>query len=338
MPRHPPFRLFAVSAPDDIGLSGVAPGNAAAMSRVKRREGAKRMELHRYRNLLLRSRLFRSIRESFYRSGFVEVETPVRIAAPAPEEYIESVRSESEFLRTSPELAMKVLLSEGMARIFQIGSCFRAGESGRRHREEFTMLEFYAAGMEYREQARFTAAFIRGAANELFQSETISYQGDKIDLSRYEFVTVDEAFHAYAGISAAEAERLDRFDEIMVTKIEPRLGWGKLTFLCDYPAGRASLARLREEDPSVAERWELYIGGIELANAFGELTDPVEQKARFRAAQEFRARAGMHPYPEATEFFAALDRGLPQSSGCAMGLDRLCMIFCDASDIADVRA
>ncbi len=296
------------------------------------------MELHKYRNLLLRSRLFRSIREFFYRNEFVEVETPVKIAAPAPEEYIESVRSESEFLRTSPELAMKVLLSEGMNRIFQIGSCFRANESGHRHREEFTMLEFYAVGMEYREQARFTAAFIRNAAEELFQRRTIRYRDTEIDLGRFEFVTVDEAFRRFAGISAAEAARLDRFDEIMVTKIEPNLGRDRLTFLCDYPADRASLARLREDDPSVAERWELYIAGLELANAFGELTDPVEQKARFRAALEFRARAGMHPYPEATEFFAALDAGLPQSSGCAMGLDRLCMIFCDTDDIGDVRA
>lgn len=160
------------------------------------------MELHKYRNLLLRSRLFRSIREFFYRNEFVEVETPVKIAAPAPEEYIESVRSESEFLRTSPELAMKVLLSEGMNRIFQIGSCFRANESGRRHREEFTMLEFYAVGMEYREQARFTAAFIRNAAEELFQRRTIRYRDTEIDLGRFEFVTVDEAFRRFAGISA----------------------------------------------------------------------------------------------------------------------------------------
>ena len=113
--------------------------------------------MDKIRNLQLRSDLFRSIRNFFYEHGFIEVETPVKIHAPAPEEFIESVRSEGDFLRTSPELAMKVLLSEGMEKIFQIGACFRANEFGRRHREEFTMLEFYQRGMDYREQALFTA-------------------------------------------------------------------------------------------------------------------------------------------------------------------------------------
>ncbi len=288
--------------------------------------------------LTLRSALFRSIRSFFYEQDFIEVETPVKIAAPAPEEYIESVRSEGEFLRTSPELAMKCLLSEGFQRIFQIGSCFRAGEYGRKHREEFTMLEFYAVGMDYLEQARFTADFIARAGMELFGRSSLNYQGQTVELAETEFLTVKEAFLKYGGMSAEEATRRDCFDEIMVTGIEPELGRGHLTFLCDYPADRASLARLRSDDPGVAERWELYICGIELANAFGELTDAAEQKSRFRSAQVFRKNAGMHEYPDAQEFFAALDRGLPQSSGCAMGLDRLCMIFTDSIEIGEVRA
>lgn len=289
-------------------------------------------------NLTRRSALFRAIREYFYDRDFIEVETPVKIHAPAPEEFIESVRAEGDFLRTSPELAMKVMLADGFERIFQIGSCFRADEHGRRHREEFTMLEFYARGMEYREQAQFTAGFVAEAARRVLGGESVVYRGREVDLGSHEFITVEEAFRRYAGVSTREAEKLDRFDELMVTKIEPELGRGRLTFLTDYPADRASLARLRADNPAVAERWELYIEGIELANAFGELTDAAEQKARFRAALEFRAAHGMHPYPEAVEFFAALDRGLPQSSGCAMGLDRLAMIFCDADDIGDVRS
>nr|WP_277348743.1 EF-P lysine aminoacylase EpmA [Victivallis vadensis] len=285
-----------------------------------------------------RSALFRAIRAYFYDRGFIEVETPVKIHAPAPEEFIESVRAEGDFLRTSPELAMKVMLADGFERIFQIGSCFRADEHGRRHREEFTMLEFYARGMEYREQAQFTAGFVAEAARRVLGGESVVYRGREVDLGSHEFITVEEAFRRYAGVSTQEAERQDRFDELMVTKIEPELGRGRLTFLTDYPASRASLARLRADNPAVAERWELYIEGIELANAFGELTDAAEQKARFRAALEFRAAHGMHPYPAAVEFFAALDRGLPQSSGCAMGLDRLAMIFCDADDIGDVRS
>jgi lysyl-tRNA synthetase class 2 len=294
--------------------------------------------MKKFAHLKLRSELFRSIRNYFYDHGFIEVETPVKIHAPAPEEFIESVRSEDDFLRTSPELAMKVLLSEGMDRIFQIGSCFRANEFGRRHREEFTMLEFYEQGIGYREQALFTAGYIARAAREVLGTTRISYQGNPIDLEKVEFITVEEAFNRFAGISTAEAQKNDMFDELMVTKVEPQLGKDGLTFLCDYPANCASLARLRPDDPSVAERWELYIAGLELANAFGELTDPAEQKARFKAALAYRASQGMHVYPEPVEFFAALDRGLPQSSGCAMGLDRLTMIFCDTCDIADVRA
>lgn len=266
------------------------------------------------------------MREFFYAAGFIEVETPVKIHAPAPEEYIESVRSEGDFLRTSPELAMKVLLSQGCEKIFQIGSCFRANEHGRKHLEEFTMLEFYAVNWDYRQLAEFTAAMLNSAA------------GNNPIFSSYDFITVDEAFRRYAGVSAFEADRNDTFDELMVTKVEPNLGREGLTFLMDYPASRASLSRLSAADPKVAERWELYRNGLELANAFGELTDGAEQRRRFEAALKFRAENNMHPYPEPVEFYAALDKGLPQSSGCAIGVDRLLMLLCNAEDIRDVRA
>ena len=266
------------------------------------------------------------MREFFYRADFIEVETPVKIHAPAPEEYIESVRSEGDFLRTSPELAMKVLLSEGCQRIFQIGSCFRANEHGRRHLEEFTMLEFYAAGWDYRQLAEFTAEMLNFAA------------GTNPFFSGHEFITVDDAFRKYAGVSAFEADADDFFDELMVTRVEPNLGREKLTFLMDYPASRASLSRISPADSRVAERWELYRNGLELANAFGELTDAEEQKKRFAAANAFRAANNMHAYPEPVEFYAALERGLPQSSGCAIGVDRLIMLLCGKDDIRDVRA
>ena len=240
--------------------------------------------------LAQRSEFLRALREFFYRSDFIEVETPVKIHAPAPEEYIESVRSEGDFLRTSPELAMKVLLSEGCRRIFQIGSCFRANEHGRRHLEEFTMLEFYAVGWDYRQLAEFTAEMLNFAA------------GKNPVFSDHEFITVDEAFRKYAGVSAFEADADDSFDEIMVTKVEPNLGKERLTFLMDYPASRASLSRISPADSKVAERWELYRNGLELANAFGELTDCDEQKKRFAAANAFRAANGMHAYPEPVEF------------------------------------
>ena len=276
--------------------------------------------------LAQRSAFLRAMREFFYAAGFIEVETPVKIHAPAPEEYIESVRSEGDFLRTSPELAMKVLLSEGCEKIFQIGSCFRANEHGRKHLEEFTMLEFYAAGWDYRQLAEFTAALLKSAA------------GNDTVFSNHDFITVDEAFRRYAGVSAFEADADDTFDELMVTKVEPNLGKDGLTFLMDYPASRASLSRLSAADPRVAERWELYRNGLELANAFGELTDAAEQHRRFEAANRFRAANNMHAYPEPVEFYEALDRGLPQSSGCAIGVDRLLMLLCKTEDIRDVRA
>ncbi|MDD3886424.1 MAG: EF-P lysine aminoacylase EpmA [Victivallaceae bacterium] len=288
-------------------------------------------------NLERRSRMLRAIREWFYAHDFCEVETPVRIKAPAPEEFIEAVRADNGFLRTSPELEMKTLLANGMSRIFQIGSCFRSGEFGRKHREEFTMLEFYEAATGYREQAAFTAEMIASTARTLDGDTKIVYRGHSIDLGSHEFITVDEAFRKYAGISAFEADESDDFDEIMVTRVEPKLGLEHPTFLCDYPASRASLARLSPDNSKVAERWEVYIAGIELGNAFGELTDPAEQRKRFRDASAFRRRMRMHNYPEPVAFFDALDRGLPQSSGCAIGLDRLAMIFCDAEDIAEVR-
>jgi lysyl-tRNA synthetase class 2 len=171
--------------------------------------------MKKFAHLKLRSELFRSIRNYFYDHGFIEVETPVKIHAPAPEEFIESVRSEDDFLRTSPELAMKVLLSEGMDRIFQIGSCFRANEFGRRHREEFTMLEFYEQGIGYREQALFTAGYIARAAREVLGTTRISYQGNPIDLEKVEFITVEEAFNRFARVSTAEAQKNDMFDELI---------------------------------------------------------------------------------------------------------------------------
>ena len=276
--------------------------------------------------LAQRSEFLRAMREFFYAAGFIEVETPVKIHAPAPEEYIESVQSEGDFLRTSPELAMKVLLSQGCEKIFQIGSCFRANEHGRKHLEEFTMLEFYAVKWDYRQLAEFTAAMLKSAA------------GNNPVFASHDFITVDEAFRRYAGVSAFEADADDSFDELMVTKVEPNLGTEGLTFLMDYPASRASLSRLSAANPKVAERWELYRNGLELANAFGELTDGVEQRKRFEAANKFRVANNMHAYPEPVEFYAALDKGLPESSGCAIGVDRLLMLLCNENDIRNVRA
>lgn len=287
-------------------------------------------------NLTRRSELLRALRGAFYAQDFVEVATEVKIPAPAPEEYIESVTCNGEFLRTSPELEMKQLLCAGMERIFQIGPAFRAEEKGRKHREEFTILEYYASGWDYRKLAEFTSRMLRTAAVELTGKTTIDYQGKSIDFARHSFITVDEAFRRYAGVSAFDADKDGSFDELMVLKVEPELGRNCPEFLIDYPAARASLSRISSRDARVAERWELYISGMELGNAFGELTDAAEQRRRFEEALTFRKNAGMHPYPMAEEFLSALAKGMPDSSGCAIGFDRLAMIFCDAYDIEEV--
>ncbi|MDD4816744.1 MAG: hypothetical protein PHI85_02095 [Victivallaceae bacterium] len=282
-----------------------------------------------------RAALAASLRRFFAAEHFLEVTTPSLIAAPAQEEYIETVAAADGFLRPSPEMEMKILLAAGYDRIYELGPCWRVDEFGRRHRREFTMLEYYAAGFDYRELFRFTAAMFAAVARELGGSEIVRYRGAEIDLSieSAEVITVDEAFRRYAGCSSGEGD----FDELMVTRIEPKLGRGHLTCLTDYPADRAALARRKSGDPSVAERWELYIGGMELANAFSELTDEAEQRRRFTEAAAVRAAGGLQSYPEAGDFFAALHSGLPESAGCAVGFDRLAMVFCDVDDIADVQ-
>ena len=268
-----------------------------------------------------RARVLREIRAFFDARGFTEVETPVRIPAPAPEPHIDCPPSGDWFLRASPELQMKKLLAAGMERIYQIGPCFRAGEKGRRHSPEFTMLEWYRANADYLDIAR--------DAEELL-AEVL--KRDHADVQR---ITVREAYLRWAGWDPVETWDQDRFDFDMATKIEPNLPKEPL-FLTDYPAPAASLARLKADDPRVAERWELYVDGIELANAFTELIDPVEQRRRFELAREERRALGEADYPLDEEFLDALAR-MPPSGGVALGVDRLVMLACGVSSIADVQ-
>ena len=269
-----------------------------------------------------RACVLRAIRAFFDARGFTEVETPVRIPAPAPEPHIDCPPSGDWFLRASPELQMKKLLAAGMERIYQIGPCFRAGEKGRRHSPEFTMLEWYRANADYLDIAR--------DAEELLAE--ILRPRRSAALPR---VTVREAYLRWAGWDPVETWDQDRFDFDMATKVEPNLPKEPL-FLTDYPAPAASLARLKSDDPRVAERWELYVNGIELANAFTELVDPVEQRRRFELAREERRALGEADYPLDEEFLDALAR-MPPSGGVALGVDRLVMLACGASSIADVQ-
>jgi lysyl-tRNA synthetase class 2 len=290
------------------------------------------------KNLHTRARVLQAVRMFFEKNGFLEVDTPIRIPAPAPEQYIEPVVSDGWTLQTSPELCMKRLLAAGHSRIYQICKCFRGRERGGRHLPEFTMLEWYCADIEYNDfmdqcetLIRFTAAFCAG-------SEILAYDGNRVDLSvPWQRISVPEAFRRWGSISLEKALSTDRFDQVMVTDIEPNLGFEKPVFLYDYPAGRAALARLSPTDPQLAQRFELYICGIELCNAFMELTDPKEQRRRFEAEQQEMRAGGKPVFPMPEPFLAALG-SMPDAGGNALGLDRLVMLLTGATDIDDVVA
>ena len=285
----------------------------------------------------LKARLLSSLRGFFASESFLEVNTPVRIKAPAPEEYIEAVSSEEHFLRTSPELEMKRMLAAGFEKIYQIGPCFRSGEFGRNHRTEFLMLEYYQANADYMQLLELTMKMLRYAASELLPENKASFRGNTIDFNApWEITSVREAFRNYAGISAEDAIKQDIFDILLVEKIEPALRKDVPVVMKDYPAELASLSRLKKADPTLGERWELYIGGLEIANAFGELTDSKEQIERFKKSYALRKASGMKEYPEPQEFYDALESGIPESSGCALGFDRLAMVFSNADDISQV--
>jgi len=289
-------------------------------------------------HLTLRSRVLRAVRDFFYTQDFIEVETPVRIPAPALETHIDAPPSGRAWLRASPELHMKRLLVDGCPRLFQIGPCFRSGECGRRHNPEFTMLEWYRAGADYTDILRDTEALLAHVFQQACGRTAIAYRGQAIDLARpWHCHTVREAFRTWAGWDPAETWDPDRFDADMVGRVEPALPQDKPCVLTDYPAPAASLARLKAEDPRVAERWEVYVGGLELANAYSELCDPAAQRARFLEAAAERRALGKEVYPLDEPFLAALEQGLPPCGGIALGIDRLVMLACGATDIAEVR-
>ena len=287
--------------------------------------------------LWLRSRIIQSIRRFFMERDYLEIETPYLIPAPAPELHIDAIPAGDLFLHTSPELCMKRLLAAGFPKIFQLGKCFREGERGSSHLPEFTMLEWYRAGIDYRGLMEECEGLILFVSESLGLGRTVTFQGREVALEGpWPRLTVREAFERYTSIPMEEALKSDRFDECLAFDIEPRLGAPKPVFLCDYPAPLAALSRLKPEDPSVAERFELYLGrGLELANAFSELTDAEEQRRRFLLESENRRALGKKTYPIADKFIEALPM-MPASAGIALGVDRLVMFFADTAAIDDV--
>lgn len=286
-----------------------------------------------------RSQLLQAVREFFLSRSYLEVDTPIRLPVLIPEAEIRPVLSETCFLQTSPELCMKRLLAGGGSRLFQICHCFRKGERGRMHQEEFTMLEWYHVGWSYQElmdECEEMVRFVVNACSRASSPPYLRWQGRNIDMkSPWQRVTVDEAFKCYAGCTAAEAAAEGVFDELLVEKVELELGWETPLFLYDYPLSMASLARQSGDNPEVAERFELYIGGIELANGFSELTSASVQRMRF-AHEIYLAETAGRQLAMPERFLQDL-KTLPECAGIALGIDRLLMLCVGAQTIADVQ-
>lgn len=287
-------------------------------------------------NLWSRAGIIQSIRRFFIEQGFLEVDTPILIPQPVPEAHIDLLSTSRGFLHPSPEVCMKRLLSTGFPRIFQICKCFRDNERGHLHLPEFTLLEWYRADAGYSDLMADCEAMINFVSDEMGLGKTIQYCGQSIDLrTPWDRITIEEAFTAHSPISLREALDTDRFEEVIVLHIEPNLNASGPVFLCDYPSQFASLARLKQGRPDLAERFELYIGRLELANAFSELTDPDEQETRFNRENTIREKRGKKPYPVPMKFLDAL-RTMPPSAGIAFGVDRLVMLLTGAEKIDDV--
>ena len=287
-------------------------------------------------NLKRRAFIYQTIRSFFNEQGFLEVETPVRSPAIAPEKEIIPIESEGWFLSTSPELYMKRLLAAGYDKIYQFSRCFRKDEHGKYHNPEFTLLEWYRKGVNYEQMMTDTEQLITTIASGLVLGTTLRYRDNAIDLSLpWERRTVSDAFQKLAGWDPISAPDVRRFDEDTVLKIIPNLNPYRPTFLVDYPAPMASLARLKPNNPQVAERVELFIGGLELANAYSELINQKEQKMRFQQEiEQIKQEQGrIAPIPE---IFLIAVSNLPECAGIALGIDRLVMLFCNANSIDEV--
>jgi len=319
--------------------------------------------------LMARSAITKAVRAWFEEQGFAEAETGILQISQGNETHLHAPRTEliradgtraTRYLRTSPEFAAKKLLAAGEEKIFEFARVFRDRERGDLHLPEFTMLEWYRANTAYDAVMADTIVVIAHAAQATGIGR-FSFRGRTADpFAEPELLTVAAAFERFAGIdllatiangegdrtalAAAARDRVrvaeddtwsDIFSKVLVEHVEPNLGQGRLTVLFEYPAPEAALARTKSADPRVAERFEVYACGVELANGFGELTDAAEQRRRFTAAMDEKARRYGERYPLDEEFLDAVD-AMPQASGVALGFDRLVMLASGALRVDQV--
>ncbi len=320
--------------------------------------------------LAARGKIKSTIRLWFEAQGFTEVETAALQISPGNETHLHAFRTDfvteagarsPYYLHTSPEFAMKKLLAAGETKIFNFAPVYRNGERGRLHAPEFTMLEWYRVGEPYTKLMEDCANIARIAADVTGRWEW-SWRERACDVRKWDWTTLHQAFFQFATIQLddtfeggavnlaamkREAERIgirvaeddtwsDLFSRILAERIEPWLGSHRIEMLCEYPTHEAALARPTAHDPRVAERFEMYVCGVELANAFGELTDAGEQRRRFEAEMAEKERIYGRRYPIDEDFLEALAT-MPAASGCALGFDRLVMLATGAPDVAAVQ-
>jgi len=283
--------------------------------------------------------VMQAIRQYFTDQGFLEVETPVRIPANAPEEYIDPVPALPWQLQTSPEICMKRLLCRGYKKIFQISRCWRADERGSRHLTEFTMLEWYRSHADYNDLMDDCVGLLKMVADSSTKDSCFIRNNKKISPhASWQHFSVQEAFLRFAKADTLASVQNGLFEDLLTSRIEPFLeNFDVPVILKEYPAQLAALARIKPDDPNVAERFELYVGGLELANGFSELTDPVEQQTRFEEANRIRVHLGKPELPLPGPFLAELAQ-MPPSAGIALGVDRLVMLAIGADTIDQVVA
>ena len=288
--------------------------------------------------LAARAEILQKIRIFFITRGYLEIDTPSLIPAPATESHIDAIQAGDYYLQTSPELCMKRLLAAGYPKLFQICHCWRDKERGNRHLPEFTMLEWYRADSDYTDLMLEVIELLTEIASSYCEKGILVVNKNRVNLNgECSRITVRDAFRLYTETSMEDAVKGDEFDRLMSENIEPYLGLNHPTVIYNYPAERAALAKLKTDDPSVAERFELYIGGLELANAFSELNDETIQRQRFIEESELRAARRAPPYPMPEPFLAEISL-MPRAAGIALGVDRLVMLLTGAKTIDEVVA
>jgi elongation factor P--(R)-beta-lysine ligase len=320
-----------------------------------------------------RALIIQAIRRFFVSNGFLEVETPSLVPSPGMEPHLNAFktvyypefsslcRPQQLYLPTSPEFHMKRMLAKGCRKIFQVCRAFRNGEQSNMHQPEFTILEWYRTNAGYFDIMKDVENLFISIITNGMGVSSIGHSLHNIDYSPpWPKLTVSDAWQTYTGINLERNYTADKlrkegiklgvnnlhsddsresvYFKIFLDRIEPYLGKDRPVFLYDYPADMAALARLKPENPSVAMRFELYIAGMELGNAFDEVVDPRVQISRCENARALQKSLGKEPFPIDEEFIKALEKGIPPSAGIAMGVDRMLMLLLNRKTIQDVTA